>query len=155
MRYWLGLLLLSLCFTSHGKNRLPSDCSHLQEVTELDFVLFSKKEFIELGECLAINAIKTNLPINIVEACNEVDEDRRNILGIFSLSKSEAIRIGQCMGAINYVYQRYNNEPVNSYSYSNKTYQCAKGVSAVDIIRAGLFDDVNRTNLRNALCHER
>lgn len=153
MRYCLGLLLLSLCFTSHGKNRLPNDCSHLQEVTELDFVLFSKKEFIELGECLAINAIKTNLPINIVEACNEVDEDRRNILGIFSLSKSEAIRIGQCMGAINYVYQRYNNELVNRYSY--KTYQCAKGVSAVDTIRANLFGDVNRKNLRNALCNER
>jgi len=153
MRYWLGPLLLSLCFASHGKNRLPSDCSHLQEITELDFVLFSKKEFIELGECLSINAIKTNSPINIVEACNEVDEDRRNILGIFSLSKSEAIRIGQCIGAINYIYQRYNNESVSHYSY--KTYQCAKGFSAVDTIRAGLFGDVNRKSLRNALCHER
>lgn len=153
MRYWLGLLLLSYCFTSYGKNRLPSDCSHLQEVTELDFVLFSKKEFIELGECLAINAIKTSLPFNMIEACNEVDEDRRNLLGIFSLSKSEAIRIGQCMGAINYIYQRYNDEPVSRYSY--KTYQCTKGVDAVDIIRAGLLGDVNRKNLRKSLCHER
>ncbi|WP_010561988.1 hypothetical protein [Pseudoalteromonas spongiae] len=153
MRHWLGLLLLLCCFTSYGKERLPSDCSHLQSVTELDFVLFSKKEFIELGECLAINAIKSNLPFNMLEACNEVDEDRRNILGIFSLSKSEAIRIGQCVGAINYIYQRYNDEPVNHYSY--RTYQCTKGIYAVDIIRAGLFGEVNRKNLRKALCHER
>lgn len=152
MKYWLGLLLISLCFNCQGKNRLPNDCTHLQKVTELDFVLFSKKEFIELGECLAINAIKSSLPFNMIEACNEVDEDRRNFLGIFSLSKTEAIRIGQCIGAINYIYQRYNDEPVNRYNYN--TYRCTKGLDAVDIIRAGLFSDVNRKNLRKALCHK-
>lgn len=153
MKYWLGLLLISICFTSHSKNKLAIDCSHLKEVSKIDFVLFSKKEFIELGECLAINAIKSNLTFSMLEACNEVDEDRRNILGIFSLSKSEAIRIGQCVGAINYIYQRYNDEPVNRYSY--RTYQCTKGIYAVEIIRAGLFGEVNRKNLRKALCHER
>lgn len=144
--------MLQVCL---AKESLPKDCSHLQNATEADFVLFSKKEFIELGECLAVSFIKKSVPLNVIESCSEVDEDRRNILGIFSLSKFEAILIGQCVGAINYIYQHYDNEPVSTYSYRSrqtKRYQCIRGLQAVDILRKSTAKSYSRTKLRDLLC---
>lgn len=158
MRYLIGFLLYSMLQVSYAKDSLPKDCSHLQSVTEADFVLLSKKEFIELGECLAISLIKKRDAINVVESCSEVDEDRRNLLGILSLSKLEAILIGQCVGTINYIYQRYDDEPVSPYSYSSNItnrYQCTKGFQAVDILRKSNAKSYTRTKLRNLLCSVR
>ena len=158
MNYLIGLILCLMLQVSYAKESLPKDCSHLKDVTEADFVLLSKKEFIELGECLAISLIKKRTPLNVVESCSEVDEDRRNILGIFSLSKLEAILIGQCVGTINYIYQHYDNEPVSSYSYrSSKAnrYQCTKGPQAVDILRQSTAKSYTRTKLRDLLCSVR
>jgi len=148
----MGLILCSIIQMSYANESLPEDCSHLQSVKEADFVLFSKKDFVALGECLAINLIKQKAPLNLLESCNEVDEDRRNILGILSLSKLEAILMGQCVGAINYIYQHYDNEPVSTYGVETKTYQCTKGFSAVDIIRQSASDSISRTKLRDLLC---
>jgi len=155
MRYFVGVFLFSFMQVSYAKETLPEDCSHLQSITEANFVLFSKKEFIKLGECLAVSSIKERASLNLFESCNEVDEDRRNILGIFSLSKLEAILMGQCVGAINYIYQRYDNEPVSEYSYrssQSRKYQCRKGFDAVDIIRRSSRNSITRTKLRDLLC---
>jgi hypothetical protein len=141
-----------------AKELLPKDCSHLQDVAEADFVLLRKKDFIELGECLAVSLIKKRTPLNVAESCNEVDENRRNILGILSLSKLEAILIGHCVGTINYIYQHYDNEPVSTYSYNSrktKRYQCTKGLQAVDILRQSTANLYSRTKLRDLLCSER
>tara|TARA_R110001599_G_scaffold82854_2_gene222839 strand:- start:32016 stop:32492 length:477 start_codon:yes stop_codon:yes gene_type:complete len=158
MKYLIGFILCTVFQVSFAKDSLSKDCSHLQSATEADFVLLSKKEFIELGECLAISLIKKRVPLNVVESCNEVDEDRRNILGIFSLSKLEAILIGQCVGTINYIYQHYDNEPVSTYRYRShqtKKYQCTKGLQAVDILRQSTENSYSRTKLRDLLCSVR
>ena len=102
MRYLIGLILCLMLQVSYAKESLPKDCSHLKGVTEADFVLLSKKEFIELGECLAISLIKKRAPLNVVESCSEVDEDRRNILGIFSLSKALIISWALFLFAVAY-----------------------------------------------------
>ncbi len=155
MKYLIGLILCFIFQVTFAKESLPKDCSHLQDATEADFVLFSKKEFIELGECLAVSLIKKRLPLNVVDSCSEVDEDRRNILGIFSLSKLEAILIGQCIGAINYIYQRYDNEAVSTYNYQHQKYQCINGLDAVDILRGSKAKSYTRTKLRDLLCSVR
>lgn len=152
MRYLMGLFLVSMFQVSFAEVSLPKDCSHLQSVSEADFVLLNKKEFIELGECLAISSIKKKAPLNIVESCREVDEDRRNLLGIMSLSKLEAIMIGQCVGTINYIYQHYDQELVSAYRYNNQRYYCSKGIHAVDIIRKSSVDLNSRAMLRDLLC---
>ena len=155
MKYLIGLLLCLVFQPSYAKQSLPKNCSHLEGATKANFVLFSKTEFIQLGECLAISFIKKKVQLNFVESCNEVDEDRRNLLGIFSLSKYEAILIGQCKGIIDYIYQHYDNEPVNSNSnrsYSQALYHCTKGIEAVDRIRQSSTTLTTRTDLRNLLC---
>lgn len=156
MKYIVGAILLVLVQTSNAKTTFPKDCSHLENVAKSDFVLFSKKEFIQLGECLAVSLIKKHSAVNLVESCNEVDEDRRNPLGILSLSKYEAILIGQCVGAINYIYQRYDNEPVYNRPNSNsqKVYHCAKSKKAIDIIRLNKQPMLDKTDLKKLLCSE-
>ena len=158
MKY-LIILAIFLVFSSQSfaKERLPSNCAHLSEVSKASFVLFNKKEFMQLGECLAIAALKNQKKLDLVRSCNEVDEDRRNFLGILSLSKLESILLGQCTGTINYIYEHYNNERINGYRYrlSNRiVYRCKKGEKAVDILRSINEKEVGRSDVRDLLCDE-
>ena len=92
-----------------------------------------------------------------MRSCNEVDEDRRNFLGILSLSKLESILLGQCTGTINYIYEHYNNERINGNKYrsSNRiVYRCKKGVKAVDILRNIKTEEIGREDIRELLCDE-
>ena len=158
MKY-LIILAIFLVFSSQSfaKERLPSNCAHLSEVSKASFVLFNKKEFMQLGECLAIAALKSQKKLDLARSCNEVDEDRRNFLGILSLSKLESILLGQCTGTINYIYEHYNNERINGYRYrlSNRiVYRCKKGEKAVDILRSINEKEVGRSDVRDLLCDE-
>lgn len=158
MKY-LIILAIFLVFASqaYAKERLPSNCAHLSEVSKASFVLFNKKEFMQLGECLAIAALKNQKKLDLVRSCNEVDEDRRNFLGILSLSKLESILLGQCMGTINYIYEHYNKERVSDYRYrssSRVVYRCNKGVKAVDILRNIKTEEIGREDIRELLCDE-
>lgn len=158
MKY-LIILAIFLVFSSQSfaKERLPSNCAHLSEVSKASFVLFNKKEFMQLGECLAIVALESQKKLDLVRSCNEVDEDRRNLLGILSLSKLESILLGQCIGTINYIYEHYNNERVygNRYRSSNRiVYRCKKGEKAVDILRSINEKEVGRSDVRDLLCNE-
>ena len=158
MKY-LIILAIFLVFSSqaYAKERLPSNCAHLSEVSKASFVLFNKKEFMQLGECLAIAALKNQKKLDLVRSCNEVDEDRRNFLGILSLSKLESILLGQCMGTINYIYEHYNKERVSDYRYrssNHRVYRCNKGVKAVDILRSINEKEVGRSDVRDLLCNE-
>ena len=129
MKYFIGLVLfVVLCFQpSYAKSELPYNCNEYSNVEEKNFVLFNKKQFIELGECAGEALVKAKKVYNIAAACSEVIEDKNSLLGIFSLSKVEAIKMGVCIGAINAVYTRYDRELVlvNSRYRSTKRYNSA------------------------------
>jgi hypothetical protein len=153
MKFLVGILLCLFFQNSYAKETLIEDCSHLENVTEADFVIFSKKEFLQLGECLGVSFIKKKIELDLIESCNEVDEDKRNFLGILSLSKLEVIKIGQCIGVINFIYQHYDNEPVNDGSnYKHKTYHCLKGNRAIEQIIRSRATLLNRQDIRKLLC---
>ncbi|WP_334059484.1 hypothetical protein [Alteromonas sp. S005] len=157
MKYLIILAILVFSSQSFAKERLPSNCAHLSEVSKASFVLFNKKEFMQLGECLAIAALKNQKKLDLKRSCNEVDEDRRNFFGILSLSKLESILLGQCMGTINYIYEHYNKERVNHYRYRTNrriVYRCNKGMKAVDILRSINEKEVGRSDVRDLLCDE-
>ena len=157
MKYLITLAILFFASQAYAKDRLPVNCSHLSEVSKASFVLLNKKEFMQLGECLAIAALKSQKKLDLMRSCNEVDEDRRNFFGILSLSKLESILLGQCTGTINYIYEHYNNERVNGNRYrsSNRiVYRCKKGEKAVDILRSINEEEVGRSDVRDLLCAE-
>lgn len=157
MKYLIILAILVFSSQSFAKERLPSNCSHLSEVSKASFVLFNKKEFMQLGECLAIAALKNQKKLDLVRSCNEVDEDRRNFLGILSLSKLESILLGKCIGTINYIYEHYDKERVDNYQYSSSNrlvYRCNKGEKAVDILRNIKEEGIGREDIRELLCDE-
>ncbi|MDO6569010.1 hypothetical protein Q4561_18200 [Alteromonas sp. 1_MG-2023] len=155
MKYMYLFIFLVFSMPSFSYESLPSNCSNLDEVVEESFVIFSKMEFIQLGECLAENLLKKRKTLNIVDACNEVVEDKNNYLGILSLSKAESIKIGQCAGAIKYIYTRYDEELVPhrpGYYSSHRVYRCKKGSTAIEAIRKSGEVSMNRENLRDLLC---
>jgi hypothetical protein len=157
MKYLITLAILFFASQAYAKDRLPSNCSHLSEVSKASFVLFNKKEFIQLGECLAISALKSHNKLDLVRSCNEVYEDKRNLLGILSLSKLESILLGQCLGTINYIYEHYNKERANDYRYGSNdriVYRCRKGEKAVDVLRSSKKKEIGRSDVRDLLCDE-
>ena len=130
---------------------------HLESASKAQFVLFNKKEFIELGECLAIYTAKNQHIKDLPMMCDEVTENATNPLGIMSLTKLEAIYIGQCVGTINYIYQRYNNEFLVSRGYYRRSqkYFCNKGMEAVNLLKKNSSDSMSRDEVRDLLCNAR
>ena len=157
MRFFILFVFSFFTQVSFAKSTLIADCSHLESASKAQFVLFNKKEFIELGECLAIYTAKNQHVKDLSMMCDEVTENASNPFGIMSLTKLEAIYIGQCVGTINYIYQRYNNELlVSRRGYrSSEKYSCYKGVEAVDILRKNASDSMSRNEIRALLCHAR
>jgi hypothetical protein len=158
MRVLISLFLCLFVETSFAKDALIKDCEHLQSIKQADFVLLNKKEFIELGECVAENLIKTKFVSNLPLACSEVIEDKLNPLGILSLTKLEAIYMGQCLGVINYIYQHYHNEMISinySYNRNRKKYHCIKGVSAAKRLSVQEDEQSTRYEVRDLLCEVR
>lgn len=159
MRYFIGLVLyLILCSQpSYAKNELPYGCDEYSKVEESSFVLFNKKQFIELGECAGKALVKAKKVYNIAAACSEVVEDKNSLLGIFSLSKVEAIKMGVCIGVIKAVYNRYDRELVlesSRYRSTKHYYSCKKGMAAVNELVASAKDEYyKRSELRDILCN--
>lgn len=160
MKYFIGLVLfVVLCFQpSYAKSELPYNCNEYSNVEEKNFVLFNKKQFIELGECAGEALVKAKKVYNIAAACSEVIEDKNSLLGIFSLSKVEAIKMGVCIGAINAVYTRYDRELVlvnSRYRSTKRYYSCKKGLLAVNELVASATDEYyKRSELRDILCDQ-
>lgn len=160
MKYFIGLVLfVVLCFQpSYAKSELPYNCNEYSNVEEKNFVLFNKKQFIELGECAGEALVKAKKVYNIAAACSEVIEDKNSLLGIFSLSKVEAIKMGVCIGAINAVYTRYDRELVlvnSRYRSTKRYYSCKKGLLAVNELVASAKDEYyKRSELRDILCDQ-
>lgn len=148
----MGLFFLLTIQAASAKDTLVDDCSHLKDAKEADFILFNKKEFIELGECLAIDTLKKQSVNNLPRICKEVTENEATPLGIMSLTKLEAIYIGQCIGAINYIYQRYNNERLAQGYRGPSEYSCVKGMKAVKLIINQGQNDMTRRDIRDILC---
>lgn len=121
------------------------DCENLDALDKKSFVLFNKKELIELGECAALEVIKSNKPYDWGKACREYIEDEQAFLGTFVLSKLEAIQIGQCIGAINYTYMRYHKEEGRSTS-------CLKGKEAIRVLVTLTDDSISKRELKSLLC---
>jgi hypothetical protein len=158
MRFLITVLLIIFSQISFAKNALVDDCSHLKGASEAQFTLFNKKEFIQLGECLVVHTIKNGPITNLPMLCNEVIEDKSTPLGIMSLTKLEAIYIGQCVGVINYIYQRYNEENIslNNFRYGrSKKYYCVKGTLAVRILSERNHGESKRNDIRDLLCTKR
>ena len=157
MKYLIMVLFCLIAQTSFASEKLIAGCAHLKSAKEAEFVLFNKKEFIQLGECIAVNFIKKQTILNLPRACEEVTENQLNPLGILSLTKLEAIYIGQCIGVINYIYQHYHDEAVqyNRRSRRNRKYSCVKGSAAVKILSASVNDENYRNDIRDLLCTER
>ncbi|MFT4927661.1 MAG: hypothetical protein ACI8WB_003774 [Phenylobacterium sp.] len=146
----LFLLFLMVSCQSVAKEALVKSCQHLQSATKATFVLFSKKELIELGKCTGVDLIKKGQMKALELACGEVTENKASPLGIASLSMVEAIQIGQCMGVINYIYDHYHGESVESNR--NRTYQCRRDtIEAAEIL--SISESINtRDEARAKLC---
>lgn len=160
MKYFTSLVLFFILFfqPSYAKSELPYNCNEYSDVEEKNLVLFNKKQFIELGECAGEALVKAKKVYNIAAACSEVIEDKNSLLGIFSLSKVEAIKIGVCIGAINAVYTRYDRELVlvnSRYRSTKRYYSCKKGLLAVNELVASATDEYYmRSELRDILCDQ-
>jgi hypothetical protein len=155
MRLIITLFLLFASSSGLANTNVIESCQHLEETTEAKFILFSKRDLVELGECIGISFLKNKVKVNLVESCNEIDEDKRNILGILSLSKREAIQIGQCAGVINFIYQHYHGEKAYDTlrnRYSNRKYSCKKGDLAITLIRQAVTTKLNRESIKDLLC---
>jgi hypothetical protein len=127
-------------------------CKDMYESTFPKFIFFAKKDLIQVGQCIAQEHIINQKKIALFEACNEVKEDRQTPFGNLSLSKKEAIQIGVCIGAIDTIYQRYQNLKSGGYS---KYYKCKRGIPAIDIIlKQQNVEAFSPTDLRELLCHE-
>lgn len=158
MKYIIVLALILILFSqpSYAKSELPYRCDEYSKVAEKDFVLFNKKQFIKLGECAGEALVKAKKIYNIAAACSEVVEDKNSLLGIFSLSKVEAIKMGVCLGAIKAVNNRYDRELVlvnSRYRSAKRYYSCKKGMTAVNELVANANDEFyKRSELRDILC---
>lgn len=155
MKFLFTFVLILLTQPSLAKEALVDDCSHLKDASESEFALFSKKEFIELGECLAVYTIERRAIVDLPMLCDEVIEDESNPLGNWSLTKLEAIYIGQCLGVIDYVYKRYNKQFVlrnNSWNTRNKKYSCYRGGDAVKVLRKKASNKMSEYDIRDLLC---
>ncbi|MBB1398606.1 MULTISPECIES: hypothetical protein [unclassified Pseudoalteromonas] len=152
----LVFILILFSESSFARSHLPYSCEEYSEIELNSFVLFNKKQFIELGECAGEALVKAKKIYNIAAACSEVVEDKNSLLGIFSLSKVEAIKMGVCFGAINAVYNRYDRELVlvnSRYRSTKRYYSCKKGMAAVDELVASAKDEYyKRSELRDILC---
>ncbi len=149
----IALMLLAYIPQSMAKSSLIHNCSEYEKIAESDFILLNKAEFIQLGQCVGIELMRTERMNHLVEACSEVVEDNISPLGVFSLSKVEAIKIGQCLGAVDYVYYEYNGTKYYDwYSDSYKTVHCTQGnVAAKSLsLQTGSLDTVQ--DVRTVIC---
>jgi hypothetical protein len=90
--------------------------------------------------------------------CDEVKEDESNLFGTWSLTKLEAIYIGQCLGVIDFVYKRYNKQFVsgrNGWYRQNKKYTCLKGADAVEVLIKKATNKMSEYDVRKLLCKAR
>jgi len=157
MRHFVLFLLLVCSTIVYAKNTPYKECIQEEEnISKFSLILFNKAELINLGSCVGVASIKRGASLDIVESCKEVVEDKKSALGVLTLSKAEAIQIGQFLGVINYIHNKYHNENMyQRYNYrrSNDTYQCQKGMTAVKSIVELSDSKVNKIILRDALCH--
>lgn len=157
MRYLLLLLLLfSQC--SYANDEILKYCEQQEEVSKSSFLLFNKKDLIRLGACVGKQMIMDERISQLSLACNEKIESLDSPLGIMGLSKAEAIQAGVCVGAINHVYERFNNKRIErdrkGYSrYERKVYKCKRGPIAIRILIDTSGDlTITRNVVRDLLC---
>ncbi|MEM0516378.1 hypothetical protein WCN91_13310 [Pseudoalteromonas sp. YIC-827] len=157
-RFILVLLLLVFTKPLLAKINLPSNCDEYKEVAQSNFVLLNKKELIQLGECIAQVQLKTKKIDWISDSCEEISEDEKNIFGVLSLSKVDAIQIGMCLGVINTIYTRFDGAYVyqlssySSYRRSNKKYRCLKGEPAISKLIKLENQILDIEQIRDELC---
>lgn len=150
MKIFITLILLAYIPLSLAKSSLPNSCSDYTEISKSDFILFNKAEFIDLGECIGRALLQKGKLTFLAEACEEVTEDKLSTFGIVTLSKVEAIQIGQCLGAIAYTHDRYQGK---EYSYSNETYHCSQGIEAIKLLSSTTNSLKSSRDVRSVICN--
>ncbi|CED59512.1 putative exported protein [Moritella viscosa] len=96
MRLLFIILSLVLSLNCMASASVPSKYKDIaSQVNRIDLIMFDKAELMELGTCVGVELAKHNKLENLSEACDEVVEDRINPLGMLSLSKKEAVQMGQ------------------------------------------------------------
>jgi len=156
----LLLLTLIISFNSIAEIRVPVRCEEsVAQISTTNLIFFNSTEVIKVGECVGVELVKRGVMEALPKACDEVVEHKNNLLGALSLSKKEALQIGQCMGVINYVYDRYNDEKYNTsrydsyYSkYKSYVYQCVTGMTAVKKLASTTYSLSSRSKIRDVLC---
>ena len=160
MRQLLLLLTLIVSFNSIAEMRVPVRCEEgLAQVSTTNLIFFNTAEVLNIGKCVGVELVKKGIMNGLPKACDEVVENNSNLLGSLSLSINEAIHIGQCMGVINYVYERYNGERYNlsrydrySSKYKKYIYQCDIGMVAVRKLITTNASLSSRSKIRDVLC---
>jgi len=146
MRIILLFIVLVFSSQSYANEHLTNECDALLQKNATDFSYFRLKTAIKLGECLGVKQLKEGQSIALKEACEEVKEDSESMVSYLNLSMVEAIKIGQCAGIINYIYNNYNRASYqdpdlneNRYRYTNTyknryKYKCKKETNALTAI---------------------
>jgi len=160
MKKLIFLLTLVISCNSLADMKVSVRCEEgVSQINKTNLIFFNSAEVIKVGECVGVELVKRGIDQELSKACGEVIENKTNVLGALSLSKKEALQIGQCMGVINYVYDRYNNEEYRPsrydryYSkYKNYVYQCDTGMTAVNKLTITSASLSSRSKIRDVLC---
>ena len=156
MRFLIISLLIAVSlFTSlntFAKIQLSKECEKHTDVAKSSFILFNKQELIELGVCVSHDLLRRNKSVkDLRSACKEAIE-ADGPLGIWELSKAEAIQVGQCLGAINYVSTRFHNRKIKKYDYRYGKYVCSRGNEAIKLVSIGSDESLRDTDVRELIC---
>lgn len=155
----LFLTFLVSC-NSIADMHVPTRCEEsLTQISKANLIFFNTTEVIKVGECVGVELIKKGIEQELTKACAEVVENEDNVIGVLSLSKKEALQIGQCFGVINYVYDRYNDEQYKASRYNRESskykryvYQCTTGMNAVKKLISTPYAVSSRSKIRDVLC---
>ena len=150
MRF-ICFLLLMLSHNSFADSYLDNECDTILAKKPQNMLIFSSQKLIKYGECFGVQQLKKRAIQILPAACSEVIEDTNNLISYINLSKSEAIKIGQCVGVINYIYDNYHNTFIAQDRDSK--YNCNKGLVAVKLLVAVSYPLINRRDVLRVLCN--
>lgn len=163
MKVLILALLILFSFNSPAKDYVKPNCSefNLYQLDIESISVFESKTLIEIGHCLGLYLLENQRPQHLVDACKEFIEHHNNSkYALVFLSKAEAIKIGQCLGVIDYAFEqnlkrlahdkRLNYR--NRYNYQPKrciknTLEAAKTIASTKLVSFSIKE------ITKKICH--